>query len=189
MRSLVGLGFAAALTFTLSAPALAAVVATLSPTTARPGDVVTLTTLEWVSAGPVYLVSTDDFQAEITKFGGQVCGAPEQHDLGRLTRKSDTGSLSFRLPDVPKGDFYFELQVQKGCWRIGAAGGGGPLVLSVADHTPGSTPPARVTPAAQPPSAAGRASGTLQLLAVVAAGALASALLTTILLVRRSARS
>ena len=65
----------------------------------------TLTTTEWVSAGPVYLVSAGDFQAELAKFGGQVCGAPEQHYLGKLTQIGDTGHLSFRLPDVPPGDY------------------------------------------------------------------------------------
>ncbi len=90
---------------------------------------------------------------------------------------------------MPKGDFYFELQVQTGCWRIGAARSGGPLVLSVADHTPASAPPARVTAAAEPQPAAAPASGTLHLLVVVAVAAVAGALLTTVLLVRRTAHS
>ena len=151
------LGLAAALTITLAPSALAAVSATLSQTTGQPGDAMTLTTREWVSAGPVYLVSASDFQAEIAKFGGQVCGAPEQHYLGKLTQRGNSGYLSFRLPDVPPGDYYFELRVQTGgsalsagttqCWRVGAAGLG-PLVLSVTNRTIVPAPSTRVAAAA-----------------------------------------
>ena len=187
VHGVVGLGFAAGLTFALSAPALAAVSATLSPTTATPGDIVTLTTQEWVSAGPVYLVSAHDFETEIARFGGQVCGAPEQRYLGRLTERSDTGSLSFRLPDVPKGDFYFELQVQKGCWRV-AASEGGPLVLTVADHPPARALAPQGAPPARRDAAAAGVSVALQILVVVTGAALVSGLLTAVLLIRRTVR-
>ena len=67
------------------------------------------------------------------------CGGPGQHYLGKLTQKGDTGSVSFRVPEVAKGDYYFELTVQAGCWRV-AASGGGPLVLPVGDHSIAQTP-------------------------------------------------
>jgi hypothetical protein len=35
----------------------------------------TLTTTEWVSAGPVYLVSAGDFQAEIAKLSSTPAGS------------------------------------------------------------------------------------------------------------------
>lgn len=82
IKGIGALGLAAALTVTLAPSALAAVSATLSQTTGQPGDAMMLTSTEWVSEGPVYLVSTGDFQ-EIAKFGGQVRGAPGQHYFGQ----------------------------------------------------------------------------------------------------------
>jgi hypothetical protein len=168
----------------LATPAFAAVWATLSPTAGQPDDVITLTTLEWVSAGPVYLISTDDFQAGIARFGGQVCGnSRAQHYLGRLTQQGDTGSLSFRVPEVARGDYYFELTVQAGCWRVGASGGG-PLVLKVSDHSIAQTPAARIT-AETPRGSLPAVGGPLGVLAVLAAAVVVGALLTTVTLLRR----
>ncbi len=179
VKGIGALGLAVALTVTVAQSALAAVSATLSQTTGQPGDAMTLTTTEWVGAGPVYLVSAGDFQAEVAKFGGQVCGAPEQHYLGKLTQIGDTGYLSFRLPDVPPGDYYFELRVKTGasalsagttqCWRVGASGGGG-LVVSVTRSQPAGV------------------QGSPVLLAVAAA-ALLGALVTMVVVVRARVRS
>lgn len=191
----MGILAAVALTIALAPPALAAVSATLSHTTGQPGDATTLTTTKWVSAGPVYLVSAGDYEAEIAKAGGLVCGAPEQHYLGKLTQIGDAGYVSFRLPDVPAGDYYFLLQVQtRGsalsagttqCWRVGASGGG-PLVLSIANQTSVPTPSTRVTAAAQRPQAPGIEDSPALL--AVAAAALLGALVTMVVIVRRRAR-
>jgi hypothetical protein len=196
VKGICALSLAAALTITLAPSTLAAVSATLSPTAGQPGDAMTLTTTEWVSAGPVYLVSAGDFQAEIIKFGGQVCGVPGQHYLGKLTQIGDTGYLSFRLPDVPAGDYYFELRVQTSgsalsagttqCWRVGASGGG-PLVLSVTNHTIVPAPSTRVAAAAQRPQPVA-VQGSPFLLAVAAA-ALLGAVVTMVVVVWRRARS
>ena len=194
IKGVCALGLTVALTVKFSPSALAAVLATLSQTTGQPGDAITLTTTQWVSAGPVYLVSTRDFQTEIAKFGGQVCGAPGQHYLGKLTQIGDTGHLSFRLPDVPAGDYYFQLHVQTSgsalsagitqCWRVGASGGG-PLILSVTNHTIVPAPSTRVAAAAQRPQPAG-VQGSPVL--AVAAAALLGALVTMVVVVRRRAR-
>ena len=72
VKCIGALGLAAALTITLAPLALAAVSATLSQTTGQPGDAMTLTTTEWVSAGPVNLVSAGDFQG---RGGGSALGA------------------------------------------------------------------------------------------------------------------
>jgi len=196
VKRVAALGLTVALTITFAPSALAAVSATLSQTTGQPGDAVTLTTTEWVSSGPVYLVSAGDFQAEIAKFGGQVCGAPGQHYLGKLTQIGDTGYLPFRLPDVPAGDYYFQLRVQSSgsalsagstqCWHVGASDGG-PLVLSVTNHTTVPAPSTRVTAAAQRPQPAG-VQGSPVLL-VVAAAALLGAVVTMVVVLRRQARS
>ncbi len=142
-----GLGLAVALSFVLSIAALAAIEAGLSTSVAQPGVRVTLTTqdnghltaygdLVTYGPDPVYIVSTTDFEKEIARSGSQLCGAPEQHYLGKLTWVGDTGSLSFSVPDVPKGDYYFELIVPYAspqCWRIG--GPSGPLVLTIEQGT------------------------------------------------------
>src|SRR5262249_3224485 len=155
----------------------------------------TLTTTQWVSAGPVYSVTAGDYEAEIAKAGGLVCGAPEQHYLGKLTRIGDTGYLSFHLPEMPAGGYYFLLRVQtRGaafsvvttqCWRVDASGGG-PLVLSVADHLSVPTPSTRVAAAAQSPEPG--VQGSAVLLAVAAAAVLGT-LVTMVVVFRRRARS
>jgi hypothetical protein len=151
-----GLGMAAALSFALTIPAVAAVEAGLSTSVAQPGVRVTLTTQDnghltaysdLVTYGPepVYMVSTTDFAKEIAR-----CGAPEPRYLGKLTWVGDTGSLSFSVPNVPKGDYYFELTVPYAspqCWRIG--GPSGPLVLTIdqgAGPSGGSVPGSAGTP-------------------------------------------
>jgi len=185
VKGIGAVGLAVALSLIFAPSTLAAVWATLSQATGQPGDAILLTTEQWVAAGPVYLVSTGDFQAEIAKFGGQVCGAAEQHNLGKLTRRGDTGHLSFRVPDVPPGDYYFELQVQTQCWRVGASRGG-PLVLSVTNHAIVPAPSTTVAAAAQRPQPAGVV-GSLVLLAMAAA-ALLGAVVTMVVIVRRGAR-
>ncbi len=118
-------------------------IARLSSSEGLPGDLIVLTTddggnpnlyasLAANGPQPVYLVGTSDFAKEIARYGGQRCGAPEQRYLGNLTWEGGTGSLSFRVPNVPKGDYFFELTVphsSPSCWRIGAPSG--PLVLTV----------------------------------------------------------
>jgi hypothetical protein len=127
----------------LAVPALAAIGATLSSSEGRPGDLIVLTTdnhgnpyvyggLEFNGPQPVYLVGTADFEKEVARYGVQRCGAPEQRSLGKLAWANGTGSLSFPIPNVPNGDYYFELIVPNAspsCWRIGS--GSGPLLLSV----------------------------------------------------------
>jgi len=185
VKGIGAVGLAVALSLIFAPSTLAAVWATLSQATGQPGDAILLTTEQWVAAGPVYLVSTGDFQAEIAKFGGQVCGAAEQHNLGKLTRRGDTGHLSFRVPDVAPGDYYFELQVQTQCWRVGASRGG-PLVLSVTNHAIVPAPSTTVAAAAQRPQPAGVV-GSLVLLAMAAA-ALLGAVVTMVVIVGRRAR-
>ncbi len=127
------LALAAALVLILAVPALAAIAATLSSSDGHPGELIVLTTdnqgnrsvyanLEANGPQPVYLVGTADFEKEIARYGVQRCGAPEQRDLGKLSWADGTGSLSFRVPDVPNGDYYFQFTVPNSspsCWRIG----------------------------------------------------------------------
>jgi hypothetical protein len=183
---MVALAFAISFTIAVSIMALAAVDAKLSSSQARPGDPVVLTTINGGPSDngpqPVYLVSVADFEKEIAKYGGQRCGAPEQRYLGRLTWLGEVGSLSFIVPSVPNGDYYFELTVptsSPSCWRIGSSSG--PLLLTVKD----STAVASAFPAssAQPVRQSGR------LLAVVLViGGLAILAGVAVILNRRFAR-
>jgi len=150
--------FAAALFVALAVPASAAIDATLSPSEGHPGELIVLTTdnqgnpfvyanLEANGPQPVYLVGSADFEKEIARYGGQRCVAPEQRYLGKLTWANGTGSLSFPIPDVPNGDYYFEFTVPNAsppCWRMG--GPSGSLVLTVK----GSAGLASPLPAGQP---------------------------------------
>ena len=128
-------------------PAFAAIDATLSSSRARPGDPVVLTADDYGNPksketwlrdnGPLpnYLVGITDFQREIARYGGQRCGTQEQHYLGRLTWLRGSGSASFRVPSVPKGDYYFQVAVPNStpsCWRITTRAG--VLTLSVTER-------------------------------------------------------
>jgi len=122
----------------LAIPALAAIEARLSSSVARPGDLLTLTT---ESADPnayadlardghqsVYLIGAADLFKAAERDGFLRCDARELRYLGRMTWKDGTGSISFRVPDVPKGEYYFGFAPAESatqCWRIGA----GPLVV------------------------------------------------------------
>jgi hypothetical protein len=143
LKAAIGLGLSVGLLVAAAAPALAAIDATLSTTAARPGESVVLASDDHghpyaygdlAASGPesVYLVSASDLDKEIARYGFQRCPAPEQHYLGKLTWVGDSGTLSFKVPNVSSGDYYFELLVPYSspqCWRVG--GGSGPLVLAV----------------------------------------------------------
>jgi hypothetical protein len=129
-RISIACSLAAAVSLVAGVPVLAAIVATLSASQANPGELVVLTTDNLGQGGlydalasegrqPVYLASTIEVNNEVADHGGLVCGASKQHYLGRLTWSGDVGSLSFRVPDVPKGDYYFLIAVRRGCWRMG----------------------------------------------------------------------
>lgn len=140
MRTSVGFGVAVGLSLALTIPALAAIDASLSSAVARPGDLVTLTThsatpnayADLARDGPhrVYLVGAADLDKAVARDGFLRCGAPEFRYLGRMTWTDGTGSMSFRVPNVPKGEYYFGFAPTESatqCWRIGA----GPLVVRV----------------------------------------------------------
>jgi hypothetical protein len=114
----------------------------------QPGDRVTLT-----AQGPagqtqtVYLISISEFDRQVAGSAHQVCGTSGQHALGPFTWKGSLGSLTFTIPNVPAGRYYFQVQVRNvspDCWRIGSQSG--PLVLTVIagtssnENVPGPTP-------------------------------------------------
>lgn len=126
----IACSLAAAASLVAGVPVLAAIVATLSASQANPGELVVLTTddlghgslydgLASEGRQPVYLVGTTELDHEVANHRGLACGAAKQYYLGRLTWSGDVGSLSFRVPDVPKGDYYFLIAIRRGCWRIG----------------------------------------------------------------------
>jgi len=141
----VGLAVAAALLLAHELPASAAIEATLSSSEGRPGELIVLTTENHgianlyeslASAGPhlIYLASKANFDREVAR-GIMPCGAPDRRSLGKLSWNSGTGSLSFRVPNVPNGDYYFimtQAESSRSCWRIGApAAPFGPVVFTV----------------------------------------------------------
>lgn len=150
LKAAVGLGLFVGLLLAMAVPALAAMDATLSSAVARPGESVVLTTDDHghpyaygdLAAGnqPVYLVSTSDLDKEVARYGFQRCPAPEQRYLGKLTWVGDSGTLSFKVPNVSSGEYYFELLVSSSspqCWRIGDGAGPRPLMLTVQAPAPG----------------------------------------------------
>jgi hypothetical protein len=111
----------------------AALDANVFPAQGQPGDRITVTTDDSGNPGAyaglvdqakwVYLQPRNDSRYE--------CGAPGQHQLGSLIWNGDVGSLVFRIPQVPAGPYKFRIQVDGGCWTMGARSG--PLILAVID--------------------------------------------------------
>jgi|SRR5580693_5451305 hypothetical protein len=149
------LGLAWALVLALASPADAAIFASLSSPYGRPGDKVVLTTNDFgnrsaysdlaaQTSQPVYLIGLTDYDQMLAKYGQHTCGIQGETRLGLLTWKGDVGNLTFEIPNVPKGGYFFLVDVDDGaqppCWRMG--GSDGPLTFTVGDL------PAR---AAQPP--------------------------------------
>jgi hypothetical protein len=152
--ALVALSSVGAINVGLATPVAAAIEGAISPSEGRPGDRVTLQTGDAATpnSGPVgqtktvFLISASDLDRQIAKFGHQVCGTSGQHDLGFFTWKGSVGTLTFRIPDVPSGQYFFQVQVRNvspDCWSIGKTADG-PLILMVigsAATTPGSSSP------------------------------------------------
>jgi hypothetical protein len=145
-RAVLTLTGIVALSLASATPVAAAIVGSLTSTQARPGDQVTLTAQSLAGqTQTVYLISTADFEGQIARFGRQVCNTAGQFALGSFTWGAETGSLTFTVPDVAGGEYYFQVHVPNtspDCWRIG--GGSGPLVLTVlagtaSGHTPGTS--------------------------------------------------
>jgi hypothetical protein len=117
-------------------------------------------------------VGTADYEKEVARYGVQRCGAPEQRYLGELSWANGTGSLSFPIPNVPNGDYYFELTVRDAspsCWRFGSPAG--PLLLNVKGSTATASRlpnPARQLASGMAPWAGFVIAGGLFLVAIVA---------------------
>jgi len=132
-RAVLALGGAVTLSLGSAISVAAAIIGSVTPSEARPGDRVTLTVQGFAGqTQTVYLISTSDFERQIARFGRQVCNTAGQTALGSFTWSGDTGSLTFTVPDVAAGQFYFQVHVPKispDCGRIGGASG--PLPLTV----------------------------------------------------------
>jgi len=146
-RAVLSLAGAVALSLASTTSAAAAIVGSLTPDEAQPGDRVTLTTQGLAGQTQiVYLISTADFEKQIARFGRQVCNTARQSALGSFTWSGETGSLTFTVPDLEAGQYYFQVHVRNvspDCWRIG--GQSGPLMLTVlagtgSRETPGPSP-------------------------------------------------
>ena len=129
------LALAGAVTLSLASAisVAAAITGNLTPSQAQPGDRVTLT-----AQGPagqtetVYLISTSDFESQVARFGRQVCNTSGQSAIGSFTWSGETGSMTFTVPNVGAGQYYFQVRVRNvspDCWRLG--GQSGALVLTV----------------------------------------------------------
>jgi hypothetical protein len=123
LRAALTLSGAVALILATATSAAAAIIGTVAPAEAHPGDRVTLTV-----QGPagqtqtVYLISTADFEKQIARLGRQVCNTAGQSSLGSFSWSGETGSLTFTVPKVPPGHYYVQVQVRNvspDCWRIG----------------------------------------------------------------------
>jgi len=143
----VVLALAGAITLSLASAisAAAAIIGSLTPSEAQPGHRVTLTVQGFAGqTQTVYLISTSDFEGQIARFGRQVFKTSGQSAIGSFTWSGETGSLTFTVPDVAAGQYYFQVHVPKispDCGRIG--GPSGPLVLTVIAGTGGQEAPGR----------------------------------------------
>lgn len=116
---------AIALLTTNAAPALAAILGTLAPATARPGDWVELTTdaglidpnvydsLAKAGPEPVFLQRADPASP------GNSCDTP----IGDMTWTGGVGTLRFQVPDVPPGPYWILATIEGACWRFGTRAG------------------------------------------------------------------
>jgi hypothetical protein len=115
-------GFLAlALTALAAAPAFAAILGTLTPSTAAPGDWVELTT----DAGPIdpnvyrTMAAEGPLAAYLQRADpaspGNSCDAP----IGTLTWAGGVGTLRFQVPDVPSGAYWILVLTQGACERFG----------------------------------------------------------------------
>jgi hypothetical protein len=132
---------AAAIVLVTPTTALAAMIATLSSTHARPGDSVLLLTDDqkgtWTYEGlssenrqPIYLSPT-------TSEPGTACGAPTSSMVGRLQWRGNAAGLAFVIPNLPLADYWLFMETHGQCWRVAGPIGRlvEPLVLSI-----GTTP-------------------------------------------------
>lgn len=112
------------------APALAAMNGRLTPTSARPGEWVELTTdaggdrnlyapIAAAGALPVFL------QRAAAQSAGNSCDTP----IGDMTWVGGVGTLRFQVPAIDPGTYWILAAVQGGCWRFGD--GTGVLTLTV----------------------------------------------------------
>jgi len=153
------LSLAVLLVIALAVPAYAAILATLSSPYGRPGDEIVLTTSDFGNHNaysdlasnapqPMYLIGLADYDRMLAQYGQHTCGIRGQTRLGLLKWKDDVGSLTFTIPDLAKGDYFFLIDVDGGaypsCWRMGGAVGNGALTLTVGDQ-------AASRPSAEPP--------------------------------------
>ncbi len=142
VREICALAIAITSAIILAKPVVAAIDATVSPTDGRAGDDITFATGHSGSpqadsslegkTGSLYLISTSDFERQVARFGYQVCGSQGAHPLGSLSWKAGVGTLTFRIPEVSGGRYYFQIEVgnaRPSCWRVGGAGGS--LILTV----------------------------------------------------------
>ena len=133
---------------------------------------------------PLYFISTDAFARMLAKYGGINCSADGQVLLGYVSWSGDIGTLTFAIPNVPPGTYYFEVEVSgtsPSCWRVGETGpvpaGAGPLEFIVGDQPaeplpPTSAPTTRMAVSGSPSSGANWL--VLVTIVIVAAGAAAT---------------
>jgi hypothetical protein len=121
--------------------ALAAMLATLSSSHARPGDYVLLLTDDhrgtWSYAGLSAEHSQAIHLAPTTTDPAQACGGPGSQMIGKLQWRGNGAGLAFIVPNLPLADYWLFMETQSQCWRVGGAVGqlAAPLVLSI-----GTTP-------------------------------------------------
>lgn len=130
--SLMAATFAASLLLlSKETPAAAAVLGSLAPAAARPGDWVVLSTIS--GGGPANLYEPLARSGPLPIFlqradnnsSGNVC----EIGIGALEWAGATGSLRFEVPELPPGSYWVLASVQGQCWRFG--NGKGVLVLSI----------------------------------------------------------
>lgn len=135
--------------------AIAAVNATLSSRQGKPGDIVVITipsdsVLRSASPLPAFLIRPEALDRVIAQYGHNECSAEGPVPIGNVVWSGNTGTLVFTVPDIPRGQYYLEVEVKgysPSCWRVGDAQrrvpsgpGDGVLVFEVLDKNADPVP-------------------------------------------------
>lgn len=124
-----------------AAPVLAAILGALDRPVADPGDWVELTTVTGDGTSDPYslLAASGPLPVFLQRADESSFGNSCDLRIGSLVWSGGVGTLRFRVPETPPGDYWVLAEVQGQCWRFGNVAG--VLTLSVRGG-PGTVPQA-----------------------------------------------
>jgi hypothetical protein len=126
--------------FFVAAPARAAILGSLTPSSAHPGDWVELTTDPGDSSLDVYsnIAAAGPAPLWLQRVDASALGNQCVLRVGNLTWNGGVGHARFQLPALEPGRYWLLTTVQGACWRFGH--GSGLLTLTVLPTDQGPMP-------------------------------------------------